>query len=292
MAAVAPLIVITGPTASGKSALALELAKKWGGEIVCADSRTIYKGMDVGTAKPTRAEQKAVRHWLLDIVEPGARFTVADFQKLAFQAINDIRSRGKIPFLVGGTGLYVDAVVLNFVFGPDADFGMRSELEKYTVEQLIALHQKQHKALPENAKNKRYLIRNIEKNNSPTSRKERPDDATHVFAIRIDDAVLKSRIQRRIIRMFEHKLVYETQQLINRYGHDSEAMTGNVYRIVRRLIDNEITQVEAMHLCETRDWQLAKRQRTWLRRHDFAQWLTVCDAKVAIDAILSKYRDA
>lgn len=292
MASITPLIVITGPTASGKSALALDLAKKWGGEIICADSRTIYKGMDIGTAKPSKAEQKVVPHWLLDVAEPGDRFTVADFQKRAFEAINDIRSRNKIPFLVGGTGLYIDAVVLNFVFGPDADFERRSELEKFTVEQLIVLHQQQHIALPENVKNKRYLIRNIEKHNTLTSRNHQPDDSTHMFAIDVENDVLRDRIHTRSKMMFTSGIVSETQQLLSEYGSENEAMTGNIYKVVRQFIDGDISKDEAEHLCETRDWQLAKRQRTWLRRHDFVQWASLDDTKTAIESILSKYRDA
>ena len=110
----APLVVITGPTASGKTGLALELAKKYDGEIICADSRTIYRGMDIGTAKPTTIERATVPHHGLDLVEPGERFTAHDFQRIANEAIGDIRKRGHVPFLVGGTGLYIDAVVREY----------------------------------------------------------------------------------------------------------------------------------------------------------------------------------
>lgn len=292
MASIAPLIVIAGPTASGKSSLALELAQKWGGEIICADSRTVYRDMDIGTAKPSKAEQKAVPHWLLDIVTPGSRFTVADFQRLALEAIDDIRGRGKIPFLVGGTGLYIDAIVLSFVFGPDVDYKERQRLEGLSIDELLSLHSEQQIGLPENIKNKRYLVRNIEKNNTSTSRRIRPDSNTKVFAISIQDDALKARIHDRIQVMFENNIVYETQQLLQKYIYGSEAMTGNVYKIVEQLIEGKITQDEAERLCETRDWQLARRQKTWLRRHDYVLWGSSAETKASIESILRKYRDA
>ena len=127
-----PLVVITGPTASGKTSLAIRLAKQYNGEIVCADSRTIYRDMDVGTAKPTRAEQEAVPHWGLDLVRPGEMFSVAQFKEYALQKISEIRSRGRLPFLVGGTGLYIDAVLFDFQFGGPPSPIFRSELEKKT----------------------------------------------------------------------------------------------------------------------------------------------------------------
>ena len=291
MASVTPLIVITGPTASGKSRLAMEIAEKWDGEIICADSRTVYKGMDIGTAKPTKLDQKNVQHWLLDMVEPGVRFTAADFKIGAEQAINNIRSRLKIPILVGGTGLYIDAVVLNFVFGSDVDIERRKELEKLTVDELISLHNNLHIALPENVKNKRYLIRSYEKHNDFTSRNERPDNNTKVFAIRTDTQTLRENISRRVESMFINNVVFETQQLIDKYGQNSEAMTGNIYRIVQQLIDGIIDEPTAKGLCKTADWRLAKRQMTWLRRHEYVQWATLADARRAIETILRKHRD-
>jgi tRNA dimethylallyltransferase len=292
MASVAPLIVITGPTASGKSSLALELAEKWGGEIICADSRTIYKGMDIGTAKPSAAEQKRVRHWALDVVEPGERFTVVDFQGIAFAAIEDIRRREKIPFLVGGTGLYIDAVVLNFVFGPNVDKNQRAMLETLSTDELVSLHMAQHMTLPDNDKNKRYLIRNIEKYNTTTSRNSMPEASTCVVAIQSENDVLKERIRNRIEGMFEQKVMLETQQLIEKYGPNSEAMTGNVYRIIMRVLAGELSKEAAVEQCMTRDWQLAKRQTTWLKRHDYVQWLKLEDARVMIESLIQKYRDA
>ena len=132
----APLVVIAGPTASGKTALAIELAEKFGGEIICADSRTIYKYMDIGTAKPSAEDRARVPHHGIDLVEPGEDFSAADFKFYALGMIADIRARGKVPFLVGGTGLYIDAVVYDYQFGPKADPVQREILESMTLEQL------------------------------------------------------------------------------------------------------------------------------------------------------------
>ena len=112
-----PLIVIIGPTASGKTSLVIQLAKKYRGEIICADSRTVYCGMNIGTAKPSLGEQQGVSHWGLDLVDPGDSFSVSQFKDYACQKIKEIRSRGNIPFLVGGTGLYIDSVIFDFQFG-------------------------------------------------------------------------------------------------------------------------------------------------------------------------------
>lgn len=121
-----PLVVITGPTASGKTSLAMEVAKLFNGEIICADSRTIYKGMDIGTAKPTKKEQAAIPHHIIDVVEPNQSFTVADFKELALKAIDDITKRGKLPIMVGGTGLYIDSVIFDYQFGPAGDAKKKS----------------------------------------------------------------------------------------------------------------------------------------------------------------------
>lgn len=287
-----PLVAITGPTASGKTALALKLAKRWGGEIICADSRTVYKHMDIGTAKPTLEDRKAVPHWLLDVVDPGQRFTVADFQKLAFLAIDDIRSRGKIPFLVGGTGLYIDSVVLEFTFGSEADMTLRSELEKMSVVELQTLLQKQHVPLPENKKNKRYLIRSYEKNNVPTSSTSLPNQDTFVVAIQTDMQELEQRICQRADEMLGKNILQETQHILSLYGSSGEAFTGNIYPIIQKLLEGEIGHEEARRLLVLRDRQLAKRQLTWLKRHDWVQWCSLSDAEQYFNNLLVKYRDA
>jgi tRNA dimethylallyltransferase len=129
MAALTKLVVIVGTTASGKSAAAMQIAQQYGGEIICADSRTIYKGMDIGTSKPSKQDQKLIRHHLLDIIEPNQKFNVAQFQKLASTAIKDIQKRGRLPVMVGGTGLYIDSVI----YGYDFDKKSRQELRPNTL---------------------------------------------------------------------------------------------------------------------------------------------------------------
>lgn len=287
----APLIVIAGPTASGKSQLALAMAEKWGGEIICADSRTIYQGMDVGTAKPTDADQLRIRHWGLDVVKPGERFTAHDFKQLALAAMADIRSRNKVPFLVGGTGLYIDGLILDYSFANKQDLVLRKKLETMTTEELKMMIKRQHLRMPENTNNRRHLIRCIEKNNVSTSRKTNPDVDTQVIALTVDRDILEHRIRQRIKEMFQHNIVQETQRVAKRYGPTSEAMTGNVYPYVQRLIDGELDQTEAEELAVIRDRQLAKRQVTWLKRHDFVQWMSFDEAKSTIDRILANYRD-
>jgi tRNA dimethylallyltransferase len=171
-----PLIVIVGPTASGKTALAIELAQKYAGEIICADSRTLYKGMDIGTAKPTVEEQALVPHWGLDLVEPGEPFSAADFKRYALQKIDEIRARGHVPFLVGGTGLYVDGIVFDYQFGDTKNAKLRAKLEQKTIAELQVYCNENNIEMPENPQNKRYLIRAIEQVGINTTRQKTPID--------------------------------------------------------------------------------------------------------------------
>ena len=145
-----PLVVIVGPTASGKTALAVRLASRYNGEIICADSRTVYKGMDIGTAKPTPEERALVPHWGLDLVEPGEGFSAADFKAYATATIAQIRARGAVPFLVGGTGLYVDGVVFDYQFGAAPDAAERASYMALTATQLQQLCRERGLALPAN----------------------------------------------------------------------------------------------------------------------------------------------
>lgn len=275
-----PLVVIVGPTASGKTSLSIELAKKFNGEIISADSRAIYKGMDIGTAKPSLAEQSSVPHWGLDLVEPGEHFSASDFKNYADQKITEIRSRGHIPFLVGGTGLYVDAVVFDYQFGPPADIKQRLSLQQLTLDELYEYCKKNNVILPENYKNKRYVIRAIENKGVDTQKLDKPLDQTIIVGIATDKAILHQRIEQRSEQLFEDGVVNEAKMLGDNYGWDSEAMKSNIYPLVHSYLDGGMTLDEAKAKYITLDYRLAKRQMTWLRRNMFIHWFSLIDAKV------------
>jgi len=288
----APLVVIVGPTASGKSAAALEIAERHDGEIICADSRTIYKYMDIGTAKPSKADQSRVPHWGIDLVEPGELFTAADFQAYARLKIDEIRARGRVPILVGGSGLYIDAVILDYEFGPAANKVLRGQLETMTIKQLHAYCVKHNVVQPENRLNKRYLMRAIEQQTINTKRRGQPSPQTLVVGIATDRDVLRERITTRAEHLFAQGMVEEAITLGERYGWESEAMTGNIYKLVRQFERGDISEADLKQEFVTADWQLAKRQLTWFRRHDFITWLPVEQIAEFIDSRLAQMNNS
>jgi tRNA dimethylallyltransferase len=282
-----PLVAVVGPTASGKTALAIKLAKEYGGEIICADSRTVYRGMDIGTAKPSPEEQAEVKHWGLDLVEPGQRFTAADFKEYANNKITEIRSRGKIPFLVGGTGLYVDAVIFDYQFGTDRDEQARDDLEKMTLDELINYCKKNNIDIPENDKNKRYIVRSIEQNGINNRRKNQPIDNIIIVGITTIGSELRTKIALRAEQLFENGVIDEARILGEKYGWDNEAMTGNIYPLCRQYLNGELSLEQVKEKFITLDWHLAKRQMTWLRRNSFIKWFNIDDAVHYIASVLA-----
>jgi tRNA dimethylallyltransferase len=282
-----PLVVIVGPTASGKTALAVSLAEKFGGEIICADSRTVYKGMDIGTAKPTNAEREKVPHWGLDLIEPNESFTVADFKQYTNEKISEIRARGHVPFLVGGTGLYVDAVVFDYQFGPPADPELRKHLENMTLEELYIHCKNNNIELPENHKNKRYVIRAIEQKSINIKRRTEPVDNTIIVGIATDRDILRTRIEHRSEQLFTDGVVDEAKLLGDKYGWDHESMTGNIYPLCRAYLQGEMSLSEVKEKFITLDWRLAKRQVTWLKRNQHIEWLSRSEAEQRLVSVLA-----
>lgn len=288
-----PLVVIVGPTASGKTSLAIRLAKEFGGEVISADSRAVYRGLDIGTAKPTVEERAGVPHWGIDIVDLGERFTVVDFQRYAQQAIQDIRSRGHIPFLVGGTGLYVHSVVYGYRFPEGTqDLVRREELQSWSIEELHRYCEEHNVELPENKYNKRYVVNNILRQGQKHKRSRRPIAHTIVVGIATEKSELHDRIATRANSMWEAGLVDEADRMSRHYGWELEAMTGNTYRVARQYLEGKLSEDVAKERLIVLDRQLAKRQLTWFRRDEHIVWLDIEVAYTYIAQLLAACSDS
>ena len=272
-----PLIVILGPTASGKTAYAIQLARLIGGEVICADSRTVYRGMDIGTAKPTEPERAGVLHWGLDLIEPDQRYSLYDFQRYATAKIAEIRQRQHLPLLVGGSGLYINSVIYDYrLAGGDYDPTTRAELEKLPPDELRQLAIRRGTKLPRDLDNKRRLIRSLEtggvSNNCGYLSRQ-----TIVIGIAVDKEKLSQRINERAEQMLERGLVDETERLIARYGM-VEPLRRNAYGVVAKYLTGQIYEAELIEQIGTKDRQLAKKQLTWWRNPRWASdimWRTL-----------------
>ena len=279
-------LFLMGPTASGKTDLAIQLRQSLPVEVISVDSALIYKGMDIGTAKPSAEEQARVPHWGLDIVEPGERFTVADFKAYAERKIREIRERGRVPFLVGGTGLYIDAVIFDFQLAPVPDETLRTQLSLMDVEDLQDYCIKNNISLPENKQNKRYLVRAIERKNISIMRRNVPLDNTYVVGITTNRETLRTRIEHRSEQLFTNNVVEEATLLGEKYGWESEAMTGNIYPLVHEYLRGAIDETELKRRFVVSDWRLAKRQMTWLRRNEHMMWADIPAAEHYLSTLL------
>lgn len=284
-----PLVVIVGPTASGKTGLAVRIAKEFSGEVISADSRAIYKDLTIGTAKPTPEEQQGIPHWGIDLAAPGERFTAADFKAYALQKITEIRARGHTPILAGGTGLYVDAVLYDFEFSSVAeDTTKRDEFMELPLEQLHKYCREHNVELPSNSKNKRHVVNNILRNGRALKRKHELDDTTIVVGIATEKELLRQRIEERADVIITPVVIEEAVKAAEIYGWNNEAMTGNVYPLVHRYLEGDLTLEELKQKFITSDWHLAKRQLTWFRRNEHIRWLQLGEAYTYLARELDK----
>ncbi len=271
-----PFLTIVGETASGKSALAMKLAQEFNGEIICADSRTIYTGMDIGTAKPSVADRSLIAHHILDIITPDQRFSAADFKAQAEAAIADILARDKLPIMVGGTGLYVDAVLYNFAFRALANPDERQKLEKLSVDELQQALAAKGIPLPNNPQNPRHLIRALETGGQQSERQTLRGN-TLVLGLKIDRELLEKRIEKRIDDMVTTGLLEEIESLAKKYGWDAPGLQAPGYRAFRPYFAGDIDLVTAKKQFAQNDKQLAKRQRTWFKRNADIQWISTVE---------------
>ncbi|MFH1171672.1 MAG: tRNA (adenosine(37)-N6)-dimethylallyltransferase MiaA [bacterium] len=283
-----PLIVICGPTASGKSSLALTLAEQYSGFIISADSRQVYRGMDIGTAKPSVTERRRIPHFLIDVVSPDEPFTVADYQRLVVDVLS--REAG-LPFLVGGTGLYIDAVVENWEIPHGcSDATHRKKLEHTSMNLFV---KRLEEIDPESAavidlKNKRRVIRALEvaeqTGKSFIAQKKKWPFPYRVLRIGMDvpREELIGRINTRVDAMMTHGLLDEVRALGRRYGWDAPALSGLGYRQLGAHLRGEMRLGAAVEHIKIATRQYAKRQMTWFKRDQSIQWISDASAAVKL----------
>lgn len=269
------LITILGPTASGKTDLAIGLAERFNGEIVCADSRTIYRGMDIGTAKPTIQEQACVPHHLLDVVDPGERLSAGAFKTLAEAAINGIGSRGRVPFLVGGSGLYIDAVLFDYQFPEEADPERRARFEAMTDQELRELLAAEDPEAYERVDlaNRRRLIRAIETAGQERARLNTVRPRTLVLGMVLNKEIVQRRVELRIEKMLEKGLFEEVQKISAQYGDDSEALNVIGYKEFKEVLSGAKSMDQARADLVRSHMMLIKKQQTWFKRNAEIVWL-------------------
>lgn len=283
------VIVICGPTASGKTSLSIKLAEQINGEIISADSMQIYKYMDIGTAKPTEKERNGIKHYLLDFVSPNERYSVAQYKKDAKKAIQDILKKEKIPIIVGGTGLYIDSLIYEIEYNDiKIDLDYRKELENIIEEKgLEELYEKALKidsnAMEKISKNdKKRIMRVLEiyKATGKTktqqeieSRKKEVEYDYHVFAINWEREVLYKRVNKRVDIMIEQGLIEEVKNILNKYEKFPTAMQGLGYKEVVDYLNNIYTKEELIEKIKMETRRYAKRQLTWFRKNKQTVWL-------------------
>ena len=302
------VIVICVPTASGKPSLSIDVAKRLNGEIVSADSMQIYKEMTIGTAKPTKEEMQGIPHHLIDCILPDKRYSVAEYKKDAIDAIDEIVKKGKIPIVVGGTGLYINSLVYGIDYPEiEVDMEYRDKLES------IAEHEGLEK-LYEMAKNiNERAIETISKNDKKRicrvleiyhttgktktqqeieSRKNGPKYNYLVFGINMDREKLYDRINKRVDIMIENELIEEVKQILAKYKEFPTAMQGLGYKEVVEYLDGNLSKDEMIEKIKMETRRYAKRQLTWFRRYENITWIDGLDSiQNNINTILAEYSE-
>ena len=272
------LVVIEGTNASGKSGLGVALAANYGGEVVSADSRQVFRGLDLGSGKITPEEMQGVRHHLIDIAEPNEFFSMHDFQRLAYEAVDDIRARGKTPFLVGGTGLYVASVTEGYVMSDtEPDLEYRAYLETMDTPKLYEMLRELRPEMEIDEKNRNRVMRQLEKihDGDDHSAPNAPRYDCLKLGVTWPRPVLRARIDERLDRRLEQGMIEEVQGLLDR-GASVEFLKklGLEYRFITQYLIGEIPdRNEMVELLRTAIKQFAKRQTTWFRRDKDIQWL-------------------
>lgn len=300
------VIVICGPTASGKTSLSIEVAKKIDGEIISCDSMQIYKDMNIGTAKPTVEEMQGIPHYMLDFVLPSERYSVADFKEAATDRIEDILKREKVPIIVGGTGLYVDALTKNITYPEiEIDLEYRKQLEELIKENgLESLYEEakkiDEKAMQTISKNdKKRIMRVLEIYHQTGKTKTQLESESRltpppyeyiVFAINMEREKLYERINKRVDIMIDQGLIEEVEALTKKYEEFPTAMQGLGYKEVVSYLKKEVTKEEMIEKLKMETRRYAKRQLTWFRKDENIKWIDgLAPLEQNIQCILEEY---
>lgn len=280
------LIVLCGTNASGKSGLGVELARRYGGEIVSADSRQVFRGLDLGSGKITPEERRGVPHHLIDVCEPGDFFSMHDFQRLAYEAIDGILARGRVPFLVGGTGLYVASVTEGYVMSDKPpDLRYRAYLETFDTPKLYEMLMAAAPDADVDEKNRNRVMRLLEKLHAGDDHvpRSRPRYQCLKLGVTWDRETLRARIDERLERRLKQGMIEEVRGLMDA-GVSTEFLMklGLEYRFIAQYLTGEIASREEMvELLGTAIKQFAKRQMTWFRRDPDIVWLDMTSDPVA-----------
>lgn len=274
MATKKPLVVIVGETASGKSSLAIKIASQYGGEVISADSWAVYRGFDIGTAKPTLDEQKDIKFHLIDVADPTNGYSAAEFKRSAIDAIEAISKNHRLPIMTGGTGLYIDSVLYDYSFMPAGEIKLREALNALPIEELITITKDKNINLKGiDTRNKRRLIRLIESDGErPKKSKLRPN--TLIIGLKTEQANLNYMIRQRTEDMFRKGLETEARLLAKKYGWDVEPMKGIGYREFRDYFSGRTLIRDVQDKISTSTLQLAKKQRTWFKRNKSIHWVS------------------
>lgn len=275
------VIAIVGATASGKTAYAIELAKKIDGEIVSADSRYVYKGFDIGTAKPTKEEQEGIPHHLIDIVEPEFEYSAGLYKKDASKIIQEIHSRGKTPIVTGGTGLYIDILLKNYDLPQiEANHSLRDELKQLDTEELFAKLKKMDTEASEiiDQNDRKKIIRAIEiiqATGKPLKETRGIEESPYTIewiGKNHDRKTLYARIDKRVDIMLEMGLIDETKNLLKKHGPIPNLVNTIGYREITSYLNGNCSLEEATELLKKNTRNYAKRQLTWFRRNEEIKW--------------------
>ena len=302
------VIVICGPTASGKTSLSIELAKQINGEIVSCDSMQIYKDMTIGTAKPTKEEMDGIKHYLLDFVSPDQRYSVAEYKKDAENAIEKIISEGKVPIVVGGTGLYLEALIYNIEYqNIEEDMEYRNKLYEIEREQGLSklyemaskIDSKAMEKISPNDKKRICRVLEIYHLTGKTkteleeeSRKNEPKYNYKLFGITMDREKLYERINLRVDIMINQGLLDEVKNLLEKYNNFPTAMQGLGYKEVVEYLNGLITKDEMIDKIKMETRRYAKRQLTWFRKYKNLIWINgLDDIQNNIKIILEEYSE-